>query len=734
MHVADNPSCTSIRTRECQFPSSSRPCSVLSTSPSPSHISVTRPSGPTTFAYPFLLMSVKLSSTAPFLPSSPSLHLGRQQNSESGLVSPKTLSRGLASTSSGHGLKTPPVDDMSATYQPVMAAYNGLPLHPCTTTLSQPNHLKPVMDDVRTSQQYRYPAQQVQLQHKSQHHSTSSHLANPTALQVGGPATPSTGTPDTPKMASRRGSETLIYHSLQLPKCISPAGGSLSDFAAQMTCLFWFESIDELRNAETIRLKTHPSLISRLPTLARPHEQFQKWVYNVLSTTQVTQNVIFLALLFIYRLKMSTPQIKGRAGSEYRLLTVALMLGNKFLDDNTYTNKTWAEVSCFAVQEIHVMEVEFLSNMRYNLLASKEEWEHWIVKLSSFHEYYDRASKVAASPIQKLSPTHEAVHAPVLSPTTGGFLSYTPSMKSNLSPSSRQSQNVFTHQTNATSPLASKVSIPRPSSRKRSPDTDLAEHPAKRHMQSVQGARALQSMPSARLNGSLDSTRLPVPHLSLVTNQQLSTGHLYSPSNAGNSQQMVSLPPLQPGLRAMSSVYQASSGAGGVHQPQSVVPVNATAPAPAPASIPPAGASYSMATLPTQTSIGYGTPTKHHSPGRLLPNYGSSPLVDSFGPGSAVHTPVVHTPISNSPSVYLQDRASPYKPIRHVNRLLYPPPSASLDRYHLSIPVHPNQMHYQPIGRRHDLRTGVVPEFVVYNRSQQQTLASHGMPPGHYPS
>lgn len=96
-----------------------------------------------------------------------------------------------------------------------------------------------------------------------------------------------------------------------------------------MTCLFWFESIDELRNAETIRLKTHPSLISRLPTLARPHEQFQKWVYNVLSTTQVTQNVIFLALLFIYRLKMSTPQIKGRAGSEYRLLTVALMLGNK---------------------------------------------------------------------------------------------------------------------------------------------------------------------------------------------------------------------------------------------------------------------------------------------------------------------------------------------------------------------------------------------------------------------
>lgn len=96
-----------------------------------------------------------------------------------------------------------------------------------------------------------------------------------------------------------------------------------------MTCLFWFESIDELKKAESIRSRLPNAPIPRLPPLARPHEQFRKWVYNVLSTTQVTQNVIFLALLFIYRLKMSTPQIKGRAGSEYRLLTVALMLGNK---------------------------------------------------------------------------------------------------------------------------------------------------------------------------------------------------------------------------------------------------------------------------------------------------------------------------------------------------------------------------------------------------------------------
>jgi hypothetical protein len=77
-------------------------------------------------------------------------------------------------------------------------------------------------------------------------------------------------------------------------------------------------------------MKSRPNVLpSRLVDLAKPSSQFRKWVYNVLSTTQVTQNVILLALLFIYRLKCSTPQIKGRGGSEYRLLTVSLMLGNK---------------------------------------------------------------------------------------------------------------------------------------------------------------------------------------------------------------------------------------------------------------------------------------------------------------------------------------------------------------------------------------------------------------------
>ncbi|KAJ2957352.1 hypothetical protein NQ176_g11251 [Zarea fungicola] len=308
-----------------------------------------------------------------------------------------------------------PVNDMSATYQPSYAAYENHATHNYPAPHGPPNRQKAAVADSRNLQYLRYPLQPVQ---QPVQQPIQQPVPQPTAAQTQlqfrpvdqalvqnsprdsryptRPATPiSDATMPSQGSSSRRNSDTLIFHSLQIPKCISPNGGNLADFAAQMTCLFWFQSADDLHKAESIYSIPATATLPPLPSLAKPYEQFRKWVLNVLQTTQVTQNVILLALLFIYRLKMSTPQIKGRAGSEYRLLTVALMLGNKFLDDNTYTNKTWAEVSTFAVQEIHVMEVEFLSNMRYNLLASKEEWEMWLAKLACFHEYYNLTDMLA---------------------------------------------------------------------------------------------------------------------------------------------------------------------------------------------------------------------------------------------------------------------------------------------------------------------------------------------------
>ncbi|GKT54306.1 cyclin-related 2 [Colletotrichum tofieldiae] len=609
---------------------------------------------------------------------------------------------------------------MSATYHaPHLVAYDSHVIPSYPSAVAQARGPKVVMAEAARAPQYpRYtqPANSYSQSQQpvanpasgtSQYSSTSRHSTRP-STPTSGAIGKSDGT------TSRKGSSALVLHSLSIPSCINPKGGNLADFAAQITCLFWFESIETLRAAENIRSRPPTATLPRLTEYATPFSQFKKWAYSVLSTTQVTQNVILLALLFVYRLKTTNPSVKGRSGSEYRLLTVALMLGNKFLDDNTYTNKTWAEVSGITVQEIHVMEVEFLSNMRYSLLATKDEWEEWLVKLSCFSEYYERAQK------QPTSPLNKSFTSPVPSPTATmqpavSFPPLTPSATNVFSPSTTTIQSATqawpsTYHNPPMSPLSGKHVVGM-NNRKRSSEEDSTEPPAKRL------SRQPNTMPSVPRTQvvSEQPMRLPVPNLSLNTNPASAQAQMYTTTYP--TQQHVSLPPLSNGVRAMATVYPTATT---VSIPQLPMPATASMPQ----------ASLAPSNVPMHSVMGYGTPTKRHSPGSLSV-YASSPLGEQF-PTSVMHTPMVHTPISHSPSVYLQQRPSPYKPIRHVNTLLYPPPSASLNEYHLPT----TQMHYQPLGRRNDLRTGVVPEFMhaPYRMSAQMPQMPHGLPQGPYPN
>lgn len=341
------------------------------------------------------------------------------------------------------------------------------------------------------------------------------------------------------------------------------------------------------------------------------------------------------------------------------------------------------------------MEVEFLSNMRYNLLASKQEWEEWLEKLACFHEYYDQAQRVPVSPVLAISPTY---NSPLPSPTSTippiavDMLPITPTKMTNLPPS-----------------------------RKRSLEDGNSEHPAKRavptgHYAAPMSSHGMNALPPNRLPVPLSITtnlqhNLPPPHAvaQLSTPYPLATSYVLPATQVPNQ---ISLPPLQPGVRAMSTIYQQQP-------PQVTIPTQQNIPAATPAGFP-------APTLSSQNPTSFGPVGRRHSPGSLTP-YASSPLPEQFGAGS-----MIHTPIANSPSVYLQHRNSPYRPIRHVNTLLYPPPSASLDQYHMGAPLPPTQMHYQTLGRRNDVRTGVVPEYLVYNRGQHQTLPSHMTSQLHY--
>ncbi|KAH8653501.1 cyclin-domain-containing protein [Xylariales sp. PMI_506] len=636
------------------------------------------------------------------------------------------------------GLRTPPAEaTMSTAYQnPVLSSTyeSHVALARQPVAMVQNSRAGGVLCDVavnplsRTQSHQHTQSQQLQSQLQYQHQAQHAHQAaslipagssNPNSAasrHSTRPSTPSsTATSHFEGTVSRRNS-SMVMHSLQLPSCISLNGGNLDDFAALMTCFFWFEDMDTIHAAEDVKNRRSSGQIPPLSPYTRPSTAYKKWVNSILSTTQVTQNVILLALLFVYRLKSTNPKVNGSPGSEYRLLTVALMLGNKFLDDNTYTNKTWAEVSGIAVKEIHVMEVEFLSNMRYSLLTSKTQWADWLKKLACFHEYCEKAElaekaaemarrqRVPAVPLSIPSPTHRGFSSPLPSPT--GILPSTMQAGAATLPafasgpgiySSNQSWHGSFQSTPALSPLASKPNLSYPTTtRKRSLDgPEMVEPPAKRSARQTPAAHpsAMQHAPSTN-----EAVRLPVPQLTIDTTQISSPTVVY-PAAASYSQPPVSLPPLGAGVRAMSTVYPHTS----TWAPQGSIV----------ATCGPQTPSY---TAPSN----FGTPTKRHSPGSLA-GYASSPLTEPFPS---------HTPISTSPSIYLQQRNSPYKPVRPVNTLNYPPPSIPLSEYHLGSA----QMHYQPLGRR-NVRTGIVPEFLPSHGTIRPTPLSIAQTPGqNYPA
>ncbi|KAK0540970.1 hypothetical protein OC835_000397 [Tilletia horrida] len=126
-------------------------------------------------------------------------------------------------------------------------------------------------------------------------------------------------------------------------------------------------------------------MYARLPVSLRmqPSGRFVTFIKNLLTTTQVSSSVILLALLYIFRLKSRHPDLHGQEGSEYRLSVTSLMLANKWLDDHTYLNKTWSELSGIELRDVTKMEREFWSGLGMDISVSDIQFQDWLKQVEN---------------------------------------------------------------------------------------------------------------------------------------------------------------------------------------------------------------------------------------------------------------------------------------------------------------------------------------------------------------
>jgi len=250
---------------------------------------------------------------------------------------------------------------------------------------------------------------------------------------------------------------------------------SVAEKTCEMICYLWFATSPPERSQPSSSgsppLFTRGSSPSTLQLVATPN--FVQFMQKLLETTQVSQSVMVLSLHYIHRLKERNRFTPAQSGSEFRIAVAGLMMANKFLDEyaffffcllniffslfysNTYTNKTWSEVSGIDLDEINRMEREFLVGVDFNLYVDKSTYESWLNLLKGLIMAKERDSKHFRKS-RNLARQSRLAATPHYPSSTG------PATRTYVS-SSRQQPPVYRHRARSTSPTSRTVSCPQAS-------------------------------------------------------------------------------------------------------------------------------------------------------------------------------------------------------------------------------------------------------------------------------
>lgn len=143
---------------------------------------------------------------------------------------------------------------------------------------------------------------------------------------------------------------------------------------------------------------------------------FRRFAHQVLAQTLLSPTAFLLALLYALRVPRLAIDSFGNVDAEalevfasppsaapFKLFTLGLMIANKHLDDNTFLNKTWNEVTGIPLAELNRMEQYYLMHCNYEISIPEQTWSYFLCAVRQREQ-----AKVAASDLLSL---HESMGA-----------------------------------------------------------------------------------------------------------------------------------------------------------------------------------------------------------------------------------------------------------------------------------------------------------------------------------
>jgi len=134
---------------------------------------------------------------------------------------------------------------------------------------------------------------------------------------------------------------------------------------------------------------------------------FRKFVSGLLSSTRLPRTTILLGMNYLARrnnmLKENT-SFAPNEGQVWRMLTIGLLLGSKFLDDNTFQNRSWSEVSGIPVAELNTLEHEWLDGIDYKLYVNLDESKDFKAWIQNWNSWRENKNVERTATLDRLAP------------------------------------------------------------------------------------------------------------------------------------------------------------------------------------------------------------------------------------------------------------------------------------------------------------------------------------------
>lgn len=122
------------------------------------------------------------------------------------------------------------------------------------------------------------------------------------------------------------------------------------------------------------------------PDTSNEFARLRAFVERVVRIMKLGRAAVIYSMAMTERFCTLHPAVNKINHSHYGLFISGMMMANKFLDDATYSNKTWAKLTGQSIREINRMERSYLERLNFNLSIDPASFSHWAEVLDVFEQ------------------------------------------------------------------------------------------------------------------------------------------------------------------------------------------------------------------------------------------------------------------------------------------------------------------------------------------------------------